>query len=145
MPTAKNHPTTPGTKPAYVPEIRREFSAANRFKSAQIAIKGARIIFATQHSIWIQSGVILFFLLLAALLGISRVEWALIIFASALLLVAEALNTAVEATVDFICPEFNPAAGRIKDIAAGAVAIAALPGIVIAGLVFGPRLWALLG
>jgi diacylglycerol kinase (ATP) len=54
--------------------------------------------------------------------------------------VAEALNTSIEYLVDLASPEIHPLAGKAKDVAAGAVLVAAIGSAVIGGLVFGPHL-----
>ena len=75
---------------------------------------------------------------------ISRAEWLAIVAAIGLVWTAEGVNTAIEAVVDLVSPEQHPLAGRAKDVAAGAVLLAALAAAVIGLLVFGPRLLALL-
>jgi diacylglycerol kinase len=76
--------------------------------------------------------------------GISRFEWLALIFAIALVLVAEAFNTALELLGDAITREQNPSIGRAKDLAAGAVLLAAVAAAVIGVLIFWPHLRALL-
>jgi diacylglycerol kinase (ATP) len=76
---------------------------------------------------------------------ISAGEWCAVVAAIGLVLTAEAINTAVEAVVDLASPEVHPLAGRAKDVAAGAVLIAALVSVIIGLLVFGPRVLAVLG
>ncbi|WP_210114468.1 diacylglycerol kinase family protein [Hymenobacter elongatus] len=78
-------------------------------------------------------------------LGISRVEWALVALAVGTVWSAELLNTAIEALTDLVSPEYHPLAGRAKDVAAGAVLVAALAALGVGLLIFGPRVWALLG
>ena len=46
-------------------------------------------------------------------------QWAVLIATNALVLAAEAFNTAIEAVVDLACPDIHPLAARAKDIAAG--------------------------
>jgi diacylglycerol kinase (ATP) len=58
---------------------------------------------------------------------------------------AEGVNTAIEAVVDLASPDMHPLAGKAKDVAAGAVLLAALAAVVVGLLVFGPRVLALLG
>lgn len=74
------------------------------------------------------------------ILSISTAEWCAIVFAITIVWCAETINTAIEKLTDLACPEINPAAGRIKDIAAGAVLIAALGAVVTGTIVFLPRL-----
>lgn len=63
---------------------------------------------------------------------------ALLIFAVALVLIAEMFNTAIEAVVDMISPQFNPLAKIVKDIAAGAVLLAAIAALAIGYILFFP-------
>jgi diacylglycerol kinase (ATP) len=53
------------------------------------------------------------------------------------------MNTAVEAVVNLVSPEYHPLAGRAKDVAAGAVLVGAVAALVVGLLIFGPRVWAL--
>ncbi|MGI4873946.1 MAG: diacylglycerol kinase family protein [Janthinobacterium lividum] len=72
------------------------------------------------------------------------VEWALVALAVAGVWSAELFNTAIETLTNLVSPGYHPLAGRAKDIASGAVLLAALGALAVGGLVFGPRLWALL-
>jgi diacylglycerol kinase (ATP) len=77
--------------------------------------------------------------------GISRLEWCAIVGVIGLVWTAEGVNTAIEAVVDLASPDMHPLAGKAKDVAAGAVLLAALAAVVVGLLVFGPRVLALLG
>lgn len=74
---------------------------------------------------------------------ISRTEWALVALAVGTVWTAELVNTAVEALTDLVSPEYHPLAGKAKDVAAGAVLLAALAALVIGALLFAPRIWAI--
>lgn len=71
---------------------------------------------------------------------LSALEWALLIFAIALVFAAEALNTALEHLANAIIPHHHPLVGTAKDLAAGAVLITAVGATVIGALVLGPHL-----
>ena len=73
-------------------------------------------------------------------LRLAAMEWALVVFAVALVWTAEAANTAVEFLVDLVSPEEQPLAGKAKDAAAGAVLAAAIGAAIIGAIVFGPKL-----
>jgi len=75
---------------------------------------------------------------------LTYLEWALVALAVAGVWAAELFNTAIEVLVNLVSPEFHPLAGRAKDLAAGAVLLAALGALAVGGLVLGPKLWALL-
>lgn len=71
--------------------------------------------------------------------GLARWEWISVALAAGGVWTAEALNTALEWLVDLAHPEWAEPAGRIKDVAAAAVLLAALAAAAVGVLVFGPR------
>lgn len=74
-------------------------------------------------------------------LEIQRADWQVLVLTVALVWVAEALNTALEHLCDAAVPEYHPLVGKAKDVAAGAVLLAAGFAVVMAGLIFQPYLW----
>lgn len=68
-------------------------------------------------------------------------EWAILCMAMGFVLVAEALNTAIERVVDLVSPEYNTLAGHAKDIAAGGVLLAAITAVVVAVWILGVPLY----
>jgi diacylglycerol kinase len=82
--------------------------------------------------------------ILATLLGFSRLEWAILILTIGLVLVAEGLNAALERAIDTTTPGFHPLAKAAKDIGAAAVLIAATVSVLVGLLLYTPKLWALL-
>ncbi|OGX80920.1 diacylglycerol kinase family protein [Hymenobacter glacialis] len=72
---------------------------------------------------------------------LARLEWALVALAVAGVWAAELVNTAIEALTDLASPAYHPLAGKAKDVAAGAVLLAALGALVVGALVFGPKLF----
>jgi diacylglycerol kinase (ATP) len=115
-----------------------------RIRSLKYALKGMWILITTEDSIKAQ----LFFALIATILGfyfeISATEWAIQVLVIGLVLVAEAANTAIEEVADFIHPEFHEKIGLIKDIAAGAPSFAAFISLIIAGIIYVPKIMVLL-
>lgn len=75
---------------------------------------------------------------------ITATEWGLVALAVGLVVSAEIMNTAVETVVNLVTKDFNPLAGKAKDLAAGAVLVAAATAAIIGLLVFGPYIWAFL-
>lgn len=73
-------------------------------------------------------------------LQVSRFEWCWLLLAIAAVFAAEALNTAVEFLADAISREYHPLLKQAKDVAAGAVLIAALAAVLIGVLILGPHL-----
>lgn len=77
---------------------------------------------------------------LGTLLELPAHDLLLLLVAIALVLITELLNTAVELAVDVASPTFHPVARRAKDIAAGAVLVAAITSAVIGGVILIPHL-----
>jgi diacylglycerol kinase (ATP) len=111
-----------------------------RLRSLKFALKGLRILIASEDSIKAQ----LFIALIATILGfyfnITPTEWAIQVIVIGLVLVAEAANTAIEEVADFIHPEFHEKIGLIKDIAAGIPSFAAFTSLIIAGIIYVPKI-----
>lgn len=124
---------------------REPFSWAARARSFGFAFRGVVTLLATQHNAWIHAAATVVVVALGVALGVSRLEWALLIFAIALVWTAEGLNTALEWLCDVAAPEYNPLVKKAKDVAAAAVLLAAIGSALIGLLVFGPRLLVLLG
>ena len=68
------------------------------------------------------------------------IEWMIQFLAIGLVLVAEAVNTAIEEVADFIHPDYHKKIGLIKDIAAGAPSFAAFISLIIAGFIYIPKI-----
>ncbi|MCL6611357.1 MAG: diacylglycerol kinase family protein [Peptococcaceae bacterium] len=107
-------------------------------QSFVFAGRGIGWVMATQKNMRIHLGVAAAVLAAAAWFKIGIRDLALIVFAIALVLVAEMVNSAVEKTVDLAAPDYHPAAGLAKDAAAGAVLLAAFFSVIIGLLVFIP-------
>lgn len=111
-----------------------------RVRSLKFALKGMWLLVTTEDSIKAQ----LFFALLITIVGfvfsISTTEWMLQCLAVGLVLVAESLNTAIEKMADFIHPDYHKKIGFIKDISAGASSFAAFISLIIAGIIYLPKI-----
>ena len=110
-------------------------------RSFYYAFAGLGFLFRSQRNARIELAIGAAACALAAWLGISRAEWAVLIFTIALVLILEGLNTAVEAAIDLASPDLHPLAKAAKDLAAGMVLIAAIASIVVGLLILGPPLW----
>ncbi len=103
--------------------------------------KGLRAAWRHEASFRLEGYLLAPLLPLALWLGEGGVEKALL--AGSLLLVpaAELLNSAVEAVVDKVSPEFHELAGRAKDMGSAAVFVLMVNVVLCWGLVLGPRLF----
>lgn len=110
-----------------------------RLRSMKFALKGMWLLITTEDSIKAQMSVAVLATILGFYFDISSSEWMFQSLAIGLVLVAEALNTAVEKVADFVHPDYHEKIGFIKDIAAGAPAFAALISLVIACIIYIPK------
>jgi diacylglycerol kinase (ATP) len=72
-------------------------------------------------------------------------EWCLLALAIGAVWAAEGANAALEDLADRVTGQPDSQIGRAKDIAAGAVLLAAVAAAAVGCIVFGPRVWALVG
>ena len=106
------------------------------FQSFNHAAEGIVHAVRTQRNLWIHFMVAVVVLVAAVGFGASKLELSVLLLAITFVLVAELVNTAVEAAVDVASTSFDPLAKIAKDIAAGAVLVAALNAIAVGYLVF---------
>ena len=118
----------------------QRFSIGARLRSFRFAWSGVLHMLRHQHNAQIH-------LLMAIAVcgagfgfGLNRTEWLWIVLAIALVWIAEAFNTAFEYLCDVVKPEFHHSVEKAKDIAAGAVFIAAVAAAILGMLVFWPYL-----
>lgn len=82
--------------------------------------------------------------ILVALMGfyfqISYAEWILIILSIGFVISAELFNSAIEFLTDLVSPLQNDIAGKVKDMAAGAVLISAVSAAIIGLIIFLPKI-----
>ena len=116
------------------------FSLIKRAKSFTHAFRGLGILFRSTHNAWIHIGVFVLVVLLGKVFHITHIEWALVLLASGFVFSAEAFNTAIEIDIDLTSPEYHPYARDTKDVAAGAVLVAAITAVLIGICVFGPHI-----
>lgn len=109
-------------------------------KSFGYALSGIAYTVKTQLNFRIHLLAIAVVSCLGFVLSLTAAEWLWIVMAIGLVLVTELLNTAIELLVDLISPEYNATAGKVKDIAAGAVLVAAAISVITAAIIFIPKL-----
>jgi diacylglycerol kinase (ATP) len=117
------------------------FSWKARFTSFVYAWAGIISFFRTEHNARIHLGATILVAILSFWLKINKTETVAVIFSIAFVWVTEMLNTAIEKAMDFISKERHPQIKHIKDMAAGAVLVAAVVSVVIGGIVFLPKLF----
>ena len=95
----------------------------------------------TQRNAWIHATFTIGVVALGIWLGLSALEWALIVLSIGGVWMAEFVNTALEAVVDLASPDIHPLAQVGKDVAAAAVLVGAGTAVIVGLLILGPPLW----
>lgn len=106
------------------------------FRSVRYALQGLKVMVYSENNARIHLAFTVAVVALALFLGIELRDWFNLLLAITLVWVTEAINTAFEKTVDMVSPEYRKIAGEIKDLAAGAVLVAALFALIIGVMVF---------
>lgn len=113
----------------------------HRLKSFVYALKGMLLLLRTESSIQIQFILALLVTAAGFYFDISATEWILQVITIALVLSIEGLNTAIEKLSDFVHPDFEPKIGFIKDISAGAVFFTAMAALIVAMIIYLPKIF----
>ncbi|PQB04136.1 diacylglycerol kinase [Aureitalea marina] len=111
----------------------------NRLKGIRYAATGAWHLIRTEASIQAQAVIALIMTWAGFYFELTKTEWILQLLTIGLVMAIEGLNSAVEKMADFVHPDHHPKIGIIKDIAAGAVFIAALIAVIVGLLIYLPR------
>lgn len=111
------------------------------FNGFHFALNGLLYVLKTQANFRLQLFITLLVISLSFYLRISSTEWLAVMLCIGVVLAAEAFNTAIEKLVDLVSPRPNKEAGIIKDVAAGAVLLLAIMALIIALIIFVPKIF----
>ena len=115
------------------------------YKSFRYALNGFILLVKTERNFQIIVGCMILILIVGFSLDnyhqhLSRFEWAALWLAMGLVFVSEALNTAIEKTLDTLHPGQNEGVGKAKDMAAGATLVASTVALIVGGYILLPRI-----
>ena len=110
--------------------------APNILESFNYAFEGIIHVLRTPRNMRIHFTIAAAVLIAGLATDLDRLELIALLLAIAFVLIAEMINTAVEAAIDVATTAFDPMAKLAKDIAAGAVLIATVNAVAVGYLVF---------
>jgi diacylglycerol kinase len=113
----------------------------NRLKSFQYAFSGIWYTVKTQRNAQIHLTIAVVIFVLGLALKLNSTEWAILALTTGFVISVEMLNTVAEAAMDYATSEFNPQVKIVKDVAAGAVLVAAITAVLVGLLILGPPLF----
>ncbi|MGB5942711.1 MAG: diacylglycerol kinase family protein [Leeuwenhoekiella sp.] len=114
-----------------------------RLLAFKYAFQGAWYLFKNEPPVKVQFITALVVCAAGFYFDITRTEWMLQLLSIGLVLSIEGCNTAIEKIADFIHPEYHVKIGVIKDVAAGAVFIAATAAFIVGLIIYVPYFIAL--
>ncbi|MFM1814648.1 MAG: hypothetical protein RLZ98_1343 [Pseudomonadota bacterium] len=117
------------------------FSVPARLRSFRFALGGLAWLVKLEPNARIHLAASIAVVAAGLSLGVTSADWRWLVLAIALVWITEAINTSLERISDVVSPEFDPRIGLAKDVAAGAVLIAALAAAAIGLLTLLPYFW----
>src|SRR3982751_1650635 len=120
---------------------KQDFSWSARVRSFVFAWTGIIDFFKTEPNARIHLAATIIVTMLCLFFKVSKAEVMIILFSNGFVWVTEMLNTAIEKIIDFISIEKHSKIRFIKDVAAGAVLVAAVTSAVSGLIIFVPKIW----
>jgi len=118
----------------------QKFSVRSRIKSFSFALAGIWSFIIREHNARIHLVSTLAVIIVAWYLHVSLTEAAVLTIVTGLVWITEMLNTCIERLADLVTRERNPHIKIIKDLAAGAVLIAAITAVIVGLFIFIPKI-----
>lgn len=112
----------------------------NLLKSFKYAFEGIITGIKEEKNMKIHITIMILVIIFGIILKIDKIEWIICIILFGFVISLELVNTAIENTVDLVTIEKMPKAKIAKDVAAGAVLIAAITSAIIGLIIFAPKI-----
>ncbi|WP_242921742.1 diacylglycerol kinase family protein [Pontibacter liquoris] len=110
----------------------------SRYNSVKYALKGITAVFRSEPNMRLHVLASVVVGVMGFRFGVTRTEWCFLLLSIGLVWMAEIVNTAIETLTNLVSPEFHALAGKTKDLAAGAVLMAAITAAGVGLVVFVP-------
>jgi diacylglycerol kinase len=111
----------------------------NRYKSFKYAFAGLKLFFS-QVNFRIHQLAAVLVIALSLFLELTQVEWLFVASSIFSVIIAEAINTVVEKSMDKITKSYDLEIKSIKDMSAAFVLLCAIYSIVIGAIIFIPKI-----
>ena len=118
---------------------KEKFSIRKRARSFGYAFAGIRTLLRDEHNSRIHAFAMACVVIAGFLFRISAMEWCVAALCCGAVLMAEAMNSAVEALADLVSPEYHPLVKKAKDVAAAGVLMMAIAAATAGLIIFIPR------
>ena len=108
----------------------------NFLEACNNAVNGIIYAATTQRNVRIELVLAVIVMMLSLFYGLNTTEFLCLVFAIFFVIFAEMVNTAIETVVDLFVDVYHPKAKIAKDVAAGAVVLAACNALVVGYFIF---------
>ncbi len=119
---------------------QEKFSFKKRLKSFGYAFNGIATLLHDEHNSRIHVAIMTAVIIFGFALGLSSTEWCIVALCCGAVLMAEAMNSAIEAIADLVSPEYHPLIKKAKDVAAAGVLMMAIAAATVGIIIFLPKL-----
>lgn len=119
---------------------KEKFSLRKRARSFGYAFSGIATLMRDEHNSRIHLFAMACVIVFGFILHISPLEWCVVALCCGAVLMAEAMNSAVEALADLVSPEFHPLVKKAKDVGAAGVLMMAIAAAIAGLIIFLPKL-----
>ncbi len=116
------------------------FSLKKFLYSFKNAFQGFRWLLTTEQNGRVHVIVSISVIVIGLTVGLTPMEWSVIVLTIALVISGELFNTALEKLCDYVQPEHHSLIGRIKDMSAAAVLLLSVAAVIVGVLIFTPYL-----
>ncbi|MGD8744607.1 MAG: diacylglycerol kinase family protein [Candidatus Woesebacteria bacterium] len=113
-------------------------------RSFSYAIEGIKTAFKSEPNLRIHTTIALAVLIAGFALNFSPLEWLVLVFTIFYVITLELLNTTLESVVNLVSPEIKREAKIAKDVSAAMVLMASIMAVVVALVLFLPKIIALI-
>ena len=118
----------------------KRFSLKERIKSFSYAFAGLKTLLLEEHNAYLHVAATFLVVALGFYFGLDSHEWIAIILCIGAVFALELINTSIEALADHVTPEKHHNIKKVKDLAAAAVLVAALMAVLVALIIFIPKM-----
>lgn len=114
------------------------------FLGFRFAFNGLSQFFRTERNGRIQAIIAILVIIAGFIFHLSKVEWLAVLLCIALVLGLEMVNSAIEKLCNLVTTNYHPEIKIIKDVSAAAVLIISIISVIIAAIIFLPRIFQVL-
>jgi len=115
-----------------------KYDYKKQLRSFKYAWQGIRACVGYEQNLDFHILVMVLVIIAGIVFSISPMEWVVVVLCFGMVISAELFNSAIERLTDIASPQWLPLAGKVKDIAAGAVLVTAIASAVVGLIIFVP-------